>query len=144
VLSSSAPNLADYTWRASTQNGGNPNGSDAIAFTGNMLADADGDGLRALLEYTLGTSDNMPAQTAPLTFLRDPFGACFVAFSRAANADDATLTIESTPSLDAAWAPAAATLNSTSTAGAVVTETWQITPPASGTSFFVRLKASPR
>lgn len=44
-------------WRASTEEGGNPCQTDAIPFTGAPDADDDRDGLNALLEYFLGTSD---------------------------------------------------------------------------------------
>ena len=50
VLSSTSPNASTYLWRESTQNNGNPGGTDAIAFTGSPLADADGDSIPALLE----------------------------------------------------------------------------------------------
>jgi len=48
-------------WRCSVQINGNPDGSDALAgFTGTANVDDDGDGLDALLEYFLGSSDSNP------------------------------------------------------------------------------------
>jgi hypothetical protein len=45
-------------WRCSSLSGGNPGTSDARpAFNGDALADLDNDGVNALLEYFLGTSD---------------------------------------------------------------------------------------
>ena len=45
-------------WRASTGDHGNPNGSDAVGFSGDPRVDRDGDGLTAWEEYAYGTSDN--------------------------------------------------------------------------------------
>jgi hypothetical protein len=55
-------NLSDAcNWRPSLTNDGNPNTTDALSFTGNATADADGDGLTSLLEWSLGTSDTTPS-----------------------------------------------------------------------------------
>ena len=51
------------SWRASTGPEGNPGTSDATTFTGDPLADEDGDGLEALLEYALGSSDLRPGSS---------------------------------------------------------------------------------
>jgi hypothetical protein len=53
------PSIAS-NWRASTTTNGNPGGTDSIAFTGVATADLDKDGLSALMEYALGTSDSSP------------------------------------------------------------------------------------
>ena len=50
-----------FSWRASVTIGGSPIGSDATSFSGNALDDLDGDGLKALIEYLLGTSDTVPS-----------------------------------------------------------------------------------
>jgi Lamin Tail Domain len=56
----------DYTWRESMTDGGNPGATDALAFTGDPLADADSDGHAAIIEYAFGTSDT--AWNAPTDF----------------------------------------------------------------------------
>jgi hypothetical protein len=55
-INPNAPGFA-ANWRTSTALGGNPGASDTVPFAGNPMADADGDGLKALAEHFLGTSD---------------------------------------------------------------------------------------
>jgi hypothetical protein len=143
VLSSTSPDGSTYLWRASTVPGGNPGTSDALALAGSASADADSDGLRALLEYALGTSDTEPG-SAPVAWMRDALGRHLFTFPRVINADDAVLSLECAAPFGSAWVPATATLFSTSTAGNIATETWQITPPPDAATFAVRLKATRR
>ncbi len=143
VIKSSAPNPNDYTWRASTNLGGNPGTTDAAVFFGTALADDDKDGISALMEYALGTSDS-DTTPAPWTITRDVSGNVLFTFPHAVNADDVILMIESTAALGSGWATATATKLSSTTLGDIATETWQITPPPGGTGFYVRLKATLR
>ncbi len=78
-------------WRASTATGGNPGGGDALPFTGNPLADDDGDGWSNLLEYALGQD---PVLTTALTSK----GLTFTV-PRAPGADDAEIGGEVSTSL---------------------------------------------
>ena len=126
VLSSTAPNPADYTWRASTANNGNPNVSDALNFTGSALADVDADGFAALLEYVFGTSDTDATSRPPsptMTFNID--GSTVVNFATLPNADDAILAPETTTSLTGTWVPL-------------------VNPAAADTARFFRLRATQR
>jgi hypothetical protein len=143
VLSSSQPDANSYIWRASTVDGGNPGLSDVVAFAGSATADLDGDGLPALLEYTLGTSDSSPTPS-PWTFTHNAAGNCFLTFTRPVNADDTTLAIEATTAPGGTWTPANAVRISSVIVGNVATETWQLVPPVGSTTFFARLKATLR
>ena len=79
VLSTTNPNVSTSVWRESTVDGGNPGTTDAVAFAGAPLADVDLDGLAALLEYGLGTADNVPSAPS-LTLTRDAQGIWFFTF----------------------------------------------------------------
>lgn len=106
VLSSTSPNPNDYTWRASTQNGGNPNANDSVPFSGAPLADTDGDGFPALLEYAFGTSDTDAASRPPspqIKFFAD--GTVTATYPTAPNADDIIAAPQTATSLSGPWQP---------------------------------------
>jgi hypothetical protein len=80
-------------WRRSAVANGNPATTDAVGFTGDPNADQDKDGLSALLEYAMGTSD--------LTFTGPGFirtkannDSLTVEFTTRLVADDAVLVLE--------------------------------------------------
>ena len=106
-LASAAPDLTQYVWRRSTEAGGNPGTSDAIAFSGSPTADADGDGFIALMEYAFGTSDTDASSfPPPLAILQDPgTGLWQAAFSTVAGADDVEITPEASINLSTWTAP---------------------------------------
>lgn len=118
-------------WRASIASGGNPGGTDALPFTGTASADNDHDGLTALVEYVLGTSDSSPGSidlhpkrgtdaTSGLPFLE-------ITITRQQNADDATFAVESSTSLTG-WSSAGwAVVSSTPGTGGAATEVWRLT-----------------
>ncbi|MEZ5330110.1 MAG: CotH kinase family protein [Verrucomicrobiales bacterium] len=59
VRPTSSPDSSQASaWRESALAGGSPGFDDAIPFTGDPAADADGDRLSAFAEYAFGTSDN--------------------------------------------------------------------------------------
>lgn len=70
VLNSHAVPEPDYndptSWRTSTALDGTPNDSDSETLVGPPLADEDKDGLEALLEHALGTSDSNAANGSPI------------------------------------------------------------------------------
>ncbi len=110
-------------WRTSSTTNGTPGGTDATLFTGDPLADADADGLPALLEYALGTSDTDPLSglgTVVAGF--DLAGNFAVTFPRNLRADDVLITAEISTDL-AAWSPASLLATRTIAVG-VAAETW--------------------
>lgn len=84
-------------WRSSALPGGNPGSADSLPFSGDPLADSDGDGIANLIEYALGSNPLIAA--AP-----SPDGLTFVV-PIAPDADDAIVLGEVSTSL-ADWIPA--------------------------------------
>lgn len=87
-------------WRISGSVNGNPNASDAFSFSGIATADGDGDGMSALMEYALGTSDEDPSEGANGLQLYRENGLVKLAIRQAIGADDAVLSLESSPDLN--------------------------------------------
>ena len=145
-----APNAAHATdvyhadgthWRPSLTIGGNPGASDATAFSGDPSADADADGLAALIEYALGTSDADAAQgRAACTLTPDAAqpGSYLFTFQRASAADDVTCVVESSTDL-LAWTPATGTPLRIVENGATRSFTYRLTLPGPPPRFFARL-----
>jgi hypothetical protein len=109
VLSSTAPDPADPTWRESTVTRGTPGGTDAIPFTGDPTADADQDGFNALAEYAFGTSDTQSSSLPGSPVLTiGPDQVATAVWPLRPNADDVVATTQSSPSLlSGIWTPAA-------------------------------------
>ena len=86
----SNPDHADpANWRASTALNGNPGTSDATTFTGNPLADDNGDGIVNLLQYALaGTTPFAPPQGGISE------GFLTLTFRRNLAADDTSITVQ--------------------------------------------------
>lgn len=104
------PNLP-ANWRASFVEDGSPGGSDAQTFTGVPNADADGDGLTALLEYALGSieGDAGPSPESALVLGSGQFGNpasehLTITFRRNRQAEDVLITLEASPDLEK-WDP---------------------------------------
>lgn len=131
-------------WRASSAANGNPGASDALYFTGNLTADVDFDGLNALLEYALATSDTNTAQglsAYSLTLDSTVPGTYRFTYQRPLAVDDVTYTLQSSVDLTPAWTFANAQfITRTAPVAGIVTETYRVTPPVGATRFFVRLQ----
>jgi hypothetical protein len=106
-----APNLGfdpndALSWRDSTALGGNPDGSDATTFSGNPNADDDEDGLSALLEYGLGTSDSVPnPEAGSLSAAIDQDGHLTIQVQINLSASDIETSLDRSSDL-ASWSPA--------------------------------------
>lgn len=129
-------------WRSSTTTGGNPNATDAGAFTGVATDDLDGDGMNAFLEHALGTSDGTP-NTTPLAISRQLDGSLTATFNTRLNADDVIVSIEVASTLPT-FTPATAPLLTASEVGTTRTQSYRIVPPVGAPQYFVRLKATAR
>ncbi|HET6408869.1 MAG TPA: hypothetical protein VFG14_13370, partial [Chthoniobacteraceae bacterium] len=117
----SAPN-SPASYRTSTDPNGNPGGSDSTTFGGNPLADADADGLVALVEHLLGTSDTIPT-VQPLVAGRTSDGRATITFPRRLSADDLTYVVEASTNLGT-WSPAATRSQHLNLGNGMATETW--------------------
>jgi len=123
-------------WRASITAGGNPNASDELRFTGDPAADNDNDGLTALLEYSLGTSDSSTT-TLDLHPLRAALSGepiIEITIPRQLNADDAAFAVESSTDMTS-WSSAGWTLRSSAPGpNGTATQIWRLTGGAAGGS----------
>ncbi len=139
VLARPEGNLDDPdSWRASASTNGSPGGTDATRFLGDPLADADQDGLPALLEYALGTSDLDPdAGPNPLAPAFEPDGTFAASFPRRVAADDLRLVVEASYDL-LAWFPAQRR-QSRIVAPGLARETWGVQAPGR-VAAFLRLR----
>ena len=124
-------------WRASTALGGNPGASDATTFSGTALADADGDGLPALLEYFLAKSDTDPTAGALLAS-RTADGRAMLTFPRRLSADDLAYAVEVSGDL-VTWTSFATRTAQLRNGDGTVMETWTADVAASRQFMRVRV-----
>ena len=122
-------------WRTSATTNSLPGRVDEVAFVGNPTEDIDGDGLPALLEYALGTSDRDPV-SGPSALRgawigEKDFG---LSFNRNLRTRGVVLSVESSSDLRG-WS--AAELKSTQTTGAgLAVETWGVADRGQPAVFF--------
>ena len=135
-------------WRASIAAGGNPGADDAVRFSGIATGDVDADGLPAIVEYVLGTSDGSPGGFGFQPVMgTDGTGARIVDVTllRRLNADDATFRLESSSDLTT-WNPTGWALRTSTPAGSgMVSEQWRLTlTPSAPDKAYVRCSCSRR
>ena len=90
-------------WAASPAIGGSPGADDGLRFTGDPLADADGDGYVAILEYAAGLSDTIPSNGEILCMSQlkiDGVVYPTVSYREDPDAIDAQLILQISPDLD--------------------------------------------
>jgi hypothetical protein len=124
-----------YNWRPGLTP--SPGTDDALHFTGNPLADAESDGLIALLEYAMGTSDSAADSSPAVTWQN---GAPVLTFTQQLAADDAELILETSTDL-ATWQQVAGTEISRTRTGTLAQRTIEIPVPPATTRFYTRLRA---
>ena len=137
-------------WRASVAPGGTPGSSDSTLLAGNPSDDLDGDGLNALLEHALGSSDNDASQSGSASASRMIIDGIFYdAFTYTVKevADDVRTSVETTTDLQN-WSNNPADfveLVATSNGDGTVTRTVLLaTPAVVGSRRFFRVKVELR
>jgi hypothetical protein len=137
-------------WRASVAPGGTPGKSDGSLLSGNPWADIDGDGVNALLEHALGSSDNDSDQTgATSARLMVVDGVLYDTFTYSVreNADDVRTAIETTSDLQN-WSDAPAEIVEVASIpngdGTVIRTVRLATPAVAGSKRFFRVRATLR
>lgn len=94
-------------WRRGTRRGGTPGEADpATAFQGDPGADNDRDGVTALVEFALGSSDADAGDASALHISRDAHGNTIARFPINAEAVDLLVQLEMSPDLST-WSPPA-------------------------------------
>ena len=135
------------SWRPSVNSGGNPNTSDSLAFSATPTSDEDLDGLTALMEYALGTSDTTPDPSGALFQLTSTTGFLQFTYQRALAADDVIVTVQTSPDLET-WADAGALFtfsNEERLGNGNARRTLSLRPEATpGPQLFVRLHVEAR
>lgn len=136
VLKNASAPANPASWAASTALGGSPGQDEgATGFTGNPTADADGDGLPALVEFLFGGSDLAPNSNPMRLALDGNFAE--LSFPRASGTESVKVRLESSTDLRA-WSSDAFALTESK-----ATEKWRSKAPlAAGGSLFVRLVAT--
>ncbi len=125
-------------WRTSATTNGTPGATDATSFTAEPAFDGDGDGLPALVEYALGTSDTDPASgPGAIRAGFDATGRFVVTIPRNLRADDVSLLVEASSDLSQ-WTPAVLFSTRTNPDG-TATATWGM-PAAALDQMFLRVQ----
>lgn len=138
------------SWTASPAPGGSPGATDGTPFTGDPLADVDGDGVIAIIEYAQGLSDSVSSTEGYLTTSTIDVGGVIypsVSYREDPAAIDTSIAVEVSADLtNGSWNSGAPSLIFVSTApdpDGIPRHTYRLsTPLESTTSQFFRLRVS--
>jgi hypothetical protein len=137
VLANPALPTTAASWRTSTTANGTPGSTDSgTPFSGAALADSDGDGLPALVEHFLSTSDNA-RNASPLAAARTPDGKLTLTFPRRLSADDLSYIVEASGDL-VNWTIPVTRIAHINNGNGTANETWATT--TTGNAQFMRLR----
>lgn len=134
-------------WRASIAIGGTPSGTDAVTYSGDPTADLDNDGLSALVEYAVGSSDSDANSGVGVISIGtvEHLGSSYTTFSYQWNpaAEDVMLMVETSIDL-AGWSDATAGMEQVSRTtngdGSMTTVMRMATPVENELTRYFRLK----
>ena len=138
------------SWNSSQKIGGSPGTADGTPFLGDPLADLDGDGFVAIIEYAQGLSDTVFSSQEHLETSSIDIGGIIypaVSFREDPDATDAIISLEVSPSLGtASWDGSGASLIFVSTKNnpdGISRHTYRLNTPMDGSlKQFFRLKVS--
>ena len=138
------------SWNSSPKIGGSPGTADGTPFLGDPLADLDGDGFVAIIEYAQGLSDTVFSSQEHLETSSIDIGGIIypaVSFREDPDATDAIISLEVSPSLGtASWDGSGASLIFVSTENnpdGISRHTYRLNTPMDGSlKQFFRLKVS--
>ena len=129
------------SWRRSLAEGGSPGVSDELTFVGDPVADEDGDGLGALLEFATG-SDDLSFDSGP-TLERDFAGHLLFRYTRQLGTEGVLLEPEVSRDLEN-WEDLTGSFLLTPSSGdtnGLRTLLWRSFVPLDGQPVFLRLRA---
>jgi hypothetical protein len=144
---SSNPDPANpRNWRASAAIGGSPGSGEGTTFAGgDPTADIDGDGLSALVEYSLGSNPLIQTSFDHLKIVGQLSGQIDVDLVHAIATDDVILHLEISESLNSWTEPPADLMAEVRLPNNQTRQTWRLTLPAPvGTRHFLRLRVEQR
>lgn len=138
------------SWEASPEAGGSPGAPDGTPFTGDPLADEDGDGFVAIMEYAQGLSDKVPSATEHIstsTIVVDGVTYPSVSYREDPDAIDASIAVEVSSNLTSgSWHGGSPTLifvNTTPDPDGIPRHTYRLSTPVDETvRHFFRLRVS--
>lgn len=128
------------SWRASVGVGGKPGGSDALLFSGVPDADEDRDGVTALLEHALGTSDQNGNDGPGALTSQWSGDTPILRVRRRLEADDVELLLEASPDGQGWTSSFIEWLGDTGPTAGILTSRHAVRPPSPG-RLLIRLRA---